>query len=66
MTPEKMRQVREDRLKLSRAKLGALLGYTATQLANIEHGRSPMPMWMTYALFCILVHGPEDPFRDIT
>ena len=65
MTIEMMKTIRKERLRLSQRKLGIILGYSKVQMSNIETGKSPMPLWMKYALAYILLNGTNDPFGGV-
>lgn len=65
MNRETMHRVRKKQLKISQLALGEMLGYTQRQIANIESGRSPMPLWMPLALAWIVLNGSHDPFIDV-
>ena len=66
LAPTTMKSVRKKQLRLSQAKLGAALGYTGRQIANIENGDSPMPLWMPLALAWLLLNGATNPFTDVS
>jgi len=66
LAPATMKSVRKKQLRLSQAKLGQILGYTGRQIANIENGNSPMPLWMSLALAWLVINGCTNPFTDVS
>ena len=65
LKPKTMKSVRKNQLRLSQVKLGNALGYSREQIANIESGKSPMPLWMPLALAWLLLNGATNPFTNV-